>query len=156
MQYALIKNGFIESIQFDLTDEELQELFKYYESIVDISNFEIQPAVGWKFNGITFDQPPQYSESGLMIITRLAFMNRITDAENIAILVYMDTAAAPYRYPVKMLMNKLNAAQYIDLNRADTVTGVQLLVLAGLLTPDRAQVILSTKPTLIEIYKGTK
>lgn len=154
MIYALIQNNIIEKIEVDLTDEEVQERFTHYQQVIDITNEITVPGVGWIFNGHSFEAPKGSDGKVITTITRLAFMNRLTDAENIAILVYMDNASAPYRYPVKMLMNKLNAATFIDLKRSDTISGVGLLVAAGIITSDRANTILNTVPNIIEIYKG--
>jgi hypothetical protein len=62
--------------------------------------------------------------------------------------------SAPYRYHVKVLMDKLSSATYIDLARVDTQRGIGLLALAGIITSARANEILKTKPSNIEIYRG--
>ena len=74
-------------------------------------------------------------------ITRLAFLDRITDAEAIAIDLARQgatvQAAAMRRY-----MSKVEAATFIDLDRPDTRAGVQALEAAGLLIEGRALEIL--------------
>jgi hypothetical protein len=74
-------------------------------------------------------------------ITQLAFLNRFTDAEAIAIDLASQgstvQAAAMRRYQAKV-----NAATYIDLDRQDTRDGVIALEALGLLGTGRALVIL--------------
>lgn len=86
-------------------------------------------------------------------ITRLAFLNRFTDAEAIAI----DLASQGVTVPaasMRRYMQKVNAATYIDLGRADTRAGVQALEAAGLLAAGRAAVILDTPPSAEEVWNG--
>ena len=74
-------------------------------------------------------------------ITRLAFLNRFTDAEAVAIdLASIGTtvqAASIRRY-----LSKVNAASFIDLARQDTRDGVATLETLGLIAAGRATVIL--------------
>lgn len=74
-------------------------------------------------------------------ITQLAFLSRFTDAEaidiDLASIGATQQAAAMRRY-----LNKVNAAKFIDLNRADTRAGVQAIEAAGLIGPGRALEIL--------------
>jgi len=74
-------------------------------------------------------------------ITQLAFISRFTDAEakaiDLASIGATDAAASVRRY-----QKKVDAATYIDLDRADTRAGVQALETAGLLAAGRATVIL--------------
>ena len=53
-----------------------------------------------------------------------------------------------------MLLTKQQNSTFIDLTRADTIRGMGLLVLTGLLTPERSAEILTTAPTAVELYKG--
>jgi hypothetical protein len=86
-------------------------------------------------------------------ITRLAFLDRFTDAEAVAIdlasLGVTVQAAGLRRY-----LHKVNSAQHIDLARADLQTGVQALEAAGLLTAGRAEQILTAPITDVERYRG--
>lgn len=86
-------------------------------------------------------------------ITRLAFLNRFTDAEAITIDLASQgatvNAASMRRY-----MQKVNAAEFIDLTRPDTRAGVQALQSVGILAAGRAAVILDTAPATLEIYRG--
>jgi len=81
-------------------------------------------------------------------ITRLAFRNRFTMAEKTALeLASLDSPAAPMaqRQQTAMLrayLADVAAANYIDLARADTRAGVQMLEQAGLIGAGRALQIL--------------
>lgn len=86
-------------------------------------------------------------------ISKLAFLNRFTDAEAIQIdLASQGTtvqAAAMRRY-----QNKVNAAAYVDLQRQDTRSGVQALEAMGLLASGRALEILDAPVQDHERYRG--
>lgn len=86
-------------------------------------------------------------------ITQLAFINRFSDSEAIAIDLASQgatvQAAAMRRYQAKV-----NAASYIDLDRPDTRAGVQALEAAGLLAPGRALTILDAEVQEQELYRG--
>lgn len=71
-------------------------------------------------------------------ITRLAFRNRFTGAEKVALYT-----AAEANIQLKIYLDDLAAATFIDIGRADTIASVNALVSAGLLTSDRAAAILT-------------
>lgn len=84
-------------------------------------------------------------------ITNLAFISRFTDAEAIAI----DLASIGSTVPAATLrryLNKVNAANYIDLNRQDTRDGVNTLESMGILAAGRAAVILDSPIMKSEEY----
>lgn len=75
-------------------------------------------------------------------ITRLAFLNRLTDAEAVSI----DLASigeTQEAATVRRVMSKVNAAKFIDLADPDTVNGINYLLSAGLLTAERGNEILT-------------
>ena len=86
-------------------------------------------------------------------ISRLAFLSRFTDAEAIGIDLNSQGATVQAA-SLRRYMNKVNAAEFIDLNRADTRAGVQALEQAGLIGAGRAAVILDTPPTDSEVWNG--
>lgn len=93
-------------------------------------------------------------------VTKLAFRNRFTQAEKVAIeLTAADNPAssAPARQLAAALRAQLadqRDALWIDLQRADTRAGVQQLEALGLIGAGRAAVILDTPPTPLEVYVG--
>lgn len=82
-------------------------------------------------------------------ITKLAFRNRFTFAEKVAIETAAETDPV-----VRVLLKDQEAATFIDLSRQDTLDGVQLLASKALLTPERAEAILGTTIQPEETYRG--
>ena len=70
-------------------------------------------------------------------ITRLAFLDRFTDAEAVAIDL-ASMGATVEAASVRRYLSKVNAATFIDLDRADTRAGVSALEAGGLLGEGRA------------------
>ena len=85
-------------------------------------------------------------------ITQLAFLNRFTDEEAIAIDL-ASIGATPQAAGMRRYLNKVNAATHIDLSRIETRAGVIALESAGLLGVGRALVILDTPPADHEIAR---
>lgn len=81
-------------------------------------------------------------------ITRLAFRNRFTQAEKVALeFAALDDPAAPIAQrqqaaAIRVYLADVAASAFIDLERADTRSGVQSLEAAGLLAAGRALQIL--------------
>lgn len=81
-------------------------------------------------------------------ITRLAFRNRFTTAEKVALeIAALDNPAAPMPQRAQAAALRANqadlaSATFVDLQRPDTRAGVQMLEAAGLLAVGRALVIL--------------
>lgn len=75
-------------------------------------------------------------------ITKLAFKNRMTQAERIAIRNASQTNPIIYDF-----LDLVNDAQFIDLTRSDTVAGVNYLESEELLTEGRANEILTNPIT---------
>jgi hypothetical protein len=104
--------------------------------------------VGEHWTGSAFEQvvPPLVPE--LRHITVLAFLNRFTKPERIATdLASIDDPSASLSArqqaaSVRDDMARIRSAMYIDLDRADTRDGVQLLESAGLIASGRAAAIL--------------
>ena len=90
-------------------------------------------------------------------LTRLAFLNRFTDAEAVAIdLASIDNSSGtePERIgqaSIRRYLNKINAATFVDVARDDTIVGVNALESLGLLASGRADEILSTTINADEI-----
>ena len=84
-------------------------------------------------------------------ITKLAFRNRFTSAEKVAIeFACLDDPAAPMPQRLQSAALRANqadlaAAAFVDLSRPDTRTGVQMLETAGLLAEGRALEILDAQ-----------
>ena len=84
-------------------------------------------------------------------ITKLAFRNRFTSAEKVAIeFACLDDPAAPMPQRLQSAALRANqadlaAATFVDLLRPDTRAGVQMLEAAGLLAEGRALEILDAQ-----------
>lgn len=77
-------------------------------------------------------------------ITKLAFKNRMTQAERIAIREASQTNPVVYDF-----LDLVSDAQFIDLTHNDTIAGVNYLESEGLLAAGRADEIL-TNPVMSE------
>lgn len=99
---------------------------------------------GWTYSGGAFAAPAV--PAPVRHVTQLAFISRFTDAEAVGIdlasIGATQGAAALRRY-----QDKVRAANWIDLDRADTRAGVQALEAVGLLAAGRALVILDAPIT---------
>lgn len=82
-------------------------------------------------------------------ITRLAFRNRFTFAEKVAIETAAETDAA-----VRVLLKDQESATFIDLFREDTQQGIQMLVDKALLNSARASEVLSLTIQPEEAFAG--
>ena len=100
----------------------------------------------------------RYEDGALVLapdtrITRLAFRNRFTQAEKVALeLAALDDPTAPMAQrqqaaALRATLSDTAAATFIDLIRADTRAGVQMLETAGLLAAGRALEILDAPVT---------
>lgn len=78
-------------------------------------------------------------------ITKLAFRQRFTFAEKVAIETAAETDAS-----VRVMLKDQEAASFIDLSRQDTIDGVNALASAGLITAPRASEILTNPIQSIE------
>lgn len=92
------------------------------------------------------------ADPGPRNVTRLAFISRFTDAEWIA----FDLASAgdtPQAAAMRLFIEKVRIASFIDLNRADTRAGVHALEAATLIGLGRAVEILDAPIQPHEAYK---
>lgn len=83
------------------------------------------------------------------VITKLAFKQRLTQAERIAI-----RAAASSNPIVFDFLDILDSATFVDLQRADTIDGINAMEVAGLLAVGRATEILNAPVQDYERFNG--
>lgn len=93
------------------------------------------------------DVPQQ--EQPKLVLTKLAFRNRFTPAEKVALY----TAAAA-NVQIKIYLDDLAAATFIDVERPDTIAGVQALEAATIIGVGRAAEILGAPITEQEAWYG--
>ncbi|WP_243021762.1 hypothetical protein [Simplicispira sedimenti] len=118
--------------------------------VADEEFAEAQHPGAWR---LAADQPEQVPAPVLRHITRLAFLSRFADAEAVAIDL-ASIGATPQAAGMRRYMSKVNAATYIDLDRADTRAGVQALEAAGVLAAGRALQILDAPVQPEERWHG--
>lgn len=142
MQYALIENGTVANIA--VADEETAAALP--GQWVPAQGAQI----GWHYDGEAFTAPaPESPPAQDTRITRLAFRNRFTQAEKVALeLAALDNPSAtmPQRTQsaaMRAYLKDVDAAQFIDLADANVKEGVQTLEAAGLLTAGRAAEIIT-------------
>ena len=93
-------------------------------------------------------QEPADPQPQRRLITRLAFRNRFTLSEKSALeLAALDNPQADMSVrsqaaSLRAYMKDVDSATFIDLDRADTRAGVQMLEAGGLIAPGRAVEIL--------------
>lgn len=150
MNCALIQNNIVVEIR-ELSEEEISSLMLKYQQIVDITDTMPVPHVDWVWTGNSFNQPLADTNVATMTITRLAFRNRFTAAEKTTIYTLAGTTQG---VPLRIFLDDLLSSTFIDLTREDTTIGIDALVSIGILTPARAVQILTTIPTVTELYRG--
>jgi hypothetical protein len=147
MTCALIRNSIVVAIQ-NLEEAEIQAIANQYEAIVDITDFNPQPKVSWQLIGSRLVDPNGTAIASIRI-TKLAMRQRFTVTEMLGMMAAANTVPI-----VQYLMDNLTVATYIDLNRPDTIAGINLLVSLSLISQSRATAILTTPPTIEEVYKS--
>lgn len=109
--------------------------------------------VGWLYDGAVFSPPVTPEPVEDWRVTRLAFRNRFTQSEKVALeMAALDNPSAPMPERVqaatlRAYLADVVAATFIDLARPDTRAGVQMLEAAGLLAAGRALEILDAEIT---------
>jgi hypothetical protein len=147
MIYALIKANVVVSVE--ALDATTATAMQAQYTVIDITNVTPPPQVGWVLAGGVLSGPPPVQS---WIITRYAFRLRFSMDEMVGIYAAADNL--PSGYPVKVLMDNLAEAMFVDLQNSNTQLGLGLLEEFGLVTPARASVILTTPPTEDELYIG--
>lgn len=107
---------------------------EYYQPIPN------PPGPNWYYNGTEWVEYPPPPPPPL---TRLGFMSRFTDAELIGIELARMSGDELQAAILTVLKESWMAATEIDVTDPRTQQGVAMLVEAGLLTPERAAVILA-------------
>lgn len=152
MILALIVDNVVASIATVSTEEEIQALGRQYALTIDITNANPQPTVGWVFDGNQLVLGPGMAAiAATRKITKLGLRRRLTFTE----LCALESASATIP-AVAALKGNLTVANYVDLNRADTLAGIGMLVSLGLVTSDRAAAILGAAITEEERYRGNE
>ena len=147
---AIIENGIVANVI--VADE--------WPGGVRIEHLDPRPGIGWAYDGQTFTAPPapppEPETPRPRHITRLAFLQRITMPEHVAIeLASIHDPASDQQTQVRAatlrkMLQLVNAANWIDLDRPDTRGMVQQIEAMGLLAVGRALEILDGEIQPIE------
>lgn len=157
MQYALINNNKVENIivaDQEFIDAISDHQYQHIESLDQPGELNIGVGWSWSQNG-GFSAPtpePEPNQPSPKKITQLAFISRFTDAEAIA-LDLASIGSTVEAASIRRYMQKVNAATFIDLEREDTIAGVNQLEAVGLIGVGRASVILTAPITEQEIAR---
>jgi hypothetical protein len=103
--------------------------------------------IGDLWDGEVFTAPPPAAAAKR--ITRLAFRNRFTAAERIALYT-----AAANNAMLRAYLDDVGAATYIDLSASSTIEGVQALEAAAIIGAGRAAEILTNPVREDEAWAG--
>lgn len=127
MYYTIIKNGQLIALTTVAP-------YDWNLSDVSISKFEGVPYPD--LNTMTWDETIDNFVKNGNVYTKLAFLNRFTSQERVAIRSSTDPVVIDF-------MELMNAASEIDRTNSDTIAGINYLASIGLLTAQRAQEILA-------------
>ena len=108
---------------------------------INLTDITPEPGIGWTYENAVFAAPPAPPPAPpeLSIITKIALLNRMTDAEFIGIINAAKTDAE-----VELWKTRFDNATTIDLDDGSrVVAGFPMLVTKGLLTQERATAILA-------------
>lgn len=129
-RFAIIENNVV--VNTALADA------PFAESWVEIAQ-GVDAGIGWGYSGGVFTAPAVPTTSAApRHISPLAYMNRFTDSELATIYTAAKTVVA-----VEVWLAKFNRAQYIDLDDASTIAGLNAMESAGLIGSGRASAILA-------------
>jgi hypothetical protein len=151
-RYARIVDGRVAEIIVPPQGVDLREMF--HPALLDTCH-ELQGAdteavqPGWVFDGTRFSAPivsaPELAP--VTIVTARTFRERFTRAERGAITVAASQALTAGDPTLQVFLDDLNAAgNIVELDHPDLLAGVALLVSLQLITPQRAEQVLSTAP----------
>jgi hypothetical protein len=149
MKYAIINENKVTSIVELFTEEEVIDYTKKNQLCYLIDDLADQNVIGYDFVDNTLKDLSGNLVKQKMRMTRLAFRNRFTTNELVALYTEMQS-----NIMLQIINDNLLAATFIDLNRAETINAVYYIASLGVITNTRAGVILTTTPSELEVYKA--
>lgn len=146
-RFAVINNaGVVENVA--IADDPLESNW------IDLTDVTPEPGPGWTYDGSAFAAPPVLPEPILpRHITQYAFRQRFTQAERVAVeIASLDDPGAPLparqqAAALRVSMDDLAQARYVDLDLPTVATSLAALESAGLLASGRANEILNAPVT---------
>jgi hypothetical protein len=138
-------------IQGDRISAMVGDDYQTADLLVDAPNgFDLAQAHRYRYDAGSGDIVLRVATDYGRIVTRLAFLNRFTDAEAIGIDL-ASIGATTQAAALRRHLNKINAAEEIQLDNAETRAGVQALETAGLIAAGRATAILDAQVQAHEV-----
>ena len=134
LRFAIVADNVVRNVAIA---EEAMNIDGTWINLTDITP---EPGIGWTYENAAFTAPVIPTPSPLpSIITKIALLNRMTDAEFIGIINAAKTDAE-----VELWKTRFDNASAIDLTSTDrVVAGFPMLVSKALLTQERVTVILT-------------
>lgn len=148
MKYALINENKVTSIVELETEEDVVKYSQLNQLCYSLDNLSDQNVLGYDFVDNTLKDLSGNLVKQKMRLTRLAFRTRFTSSELVALYTAMQG-----NIMLQIINDNLLAATYIDLNRTETINAVYYISSLGVVTMERAQVILTTLPNELEVYR---
>lgn len=140
MLCAIIQNNSVICTS-DLGQNQIPILGQIFQQVMDISTLNPTPAAGWTcVDGVNIIPP------GLQIIP-YAFRQRFLQSELMAIF-----AASSSNTTIAIFLSNNSLAPFIDLTSNTVQSAMAYLVSLSLVTPERANTILTTPPAPNEVY----
>lgn len=130
------------------SEQEYAEFSQKLQALVDVTDSSPRPEIGWIFDNNTILDPLGIPPIDWRI-TRLAMRDRFTFSELLAITTALDQSPM-----LKVIMDNLASAIYIDLSLPATSAGLMALQQSGFITMERVDQILHTRPTKQELAFG--
>lgn len=148
MKYALINENKVTSIVELETEEEIVKYSQLNQLCYSLDNLSDQNVLGYDFVDNTLKDLSGNLVKQKMSLTRLAFRTRFTSSELVELYTAMQA-----NIMLQIINDNLLAATYIDLTRTETINAVYYIASLGVITMQRAQVILTTLPNELEVYR---
>ena len=137
MYYAQIKNGIVQGVI--IADAEFIAGYQHgFDAVVPATP---DVGIGWTYSDGVFTAPPPPAPPTpppVRILTKLQYMNRFHDAELEGVYTAAKTVVQ-----IEIWLDKFKLATDINLDDPETVTGLENMVTAGLLTQSRVAEILA-------------
>lgn len=147
MIIAIVENYKVTAINNIENESDVTNLAKNSQAVIDITNIDPRPEIGWFFDGISL-LPTSGGHVESKKITKLAFRKRFSNQELATIYTL-----AKQNVSMQIYLDDLQAAKFIDLSRGDTINAINSLAQLGIISQLRAQEILTNQIQEIEIFK---
>ena len=142
IQYAIINNNIVDNVIVGDKNTII------HSNMIRVDQLDTIPGITWSYNNGVFTAPPSPPPPPppppQTVFTKYQFRSRFTLDELIATdnFASSPTLTDVQKATLNTITKNFETADKIDINHAATIQGVEYLVSAGLLTQDRATIIL--------------